>query len=56
MWRGADQRRDHDETELATRVSTTWHSPAAGPGTLWLVLRDSRGGIASRTVQVEVAS
>jgi hypothetical protein len=43
------------ETELATRVSTTWHSPAAGPATLWLVLRDSRGGIASQTVRVDVA-
>jgi hypothetical protein len=42
------------ETDPATSVSTTWHTPAAGPATLWLVLRDSRGGIATRTVQVEV--
>jgi hypothetical protein len=43
------------EADPATDVSTTWHTPAAGPATLWLVLRDSRGGIASRTVTVEVA-
>lgn len=43
------------EIDPATAVSTTWHTPAAGPATLWLVLRDSRGGIASQTVPVEVA-
>ncbi|HEX7837350.1 MAG TPA: hypothetical protein VF469_07805 [Kofleriaceae bacterium] len=43
------------ETDPATTVSTTWHTPAAGPATLWLVLRDSRGGIASQTVAIDVA-
>jgi hypothetical protein len=43
-----------DETDPATSVSTTWHTPGAGPATLWLVLRDSRGGIASQAVHVEV--
>lgn len=43
------------ETDPATAVSTTWHTPAAGPATLWLVLRDSRGGIASQTMAVDVA-
>jgi hypothetical protein len=36
-------------------VSTTWHTPAAGPATLWQVLRDSRGGIATQRVAVDVA-
>jgi hypothetical protein len=43
------------ETDPATTVSTTWRTPAAGPATLWLVLRDSRGGIATQTVHVDVA-
>ncbi|MEO7730834.1 MAG: hypothetical protein ABIY55_07685 [Kofleriaceae bacterium] len=43
------------ETDAATSVSTTWHTPAAGPAHLWLVLRDSRGGIATQAVAVEVA-
>ena len=36
----------------ATTVSTTWQTPAAGPAWLWLVLRDSRGGIATQTIAV----
>jgi hypothetical protein len=43
------------EADSATQVSTTWHTPAAGPATLWLVLRDSRGGIATQAVQIDVA-
>jgi len=42
------------ETDLATSVSTTWHTPAAGAAYLWLILRDSRGGITSQTVRVIV--
>lgn len=42
------------ETDTATSVSTIWHTPSAGQATLWLVLRDSRGGIASQVVQVDV--
>lgn len=42
------------ETDPATSVSTTWHTPAAGTATLWLVLRDSRGGIASQVLHVDV--
>jgi hypothetical protein len=44
-----------DETDSATSVSTTWHTPAAGTAYVWLVLRDSRGGIASQAHRVEVA-
>lgn len=43
-----------NETDTATSVSTTWHTSAAGTLTLWLVLRDSRGGIASQAVRVVV--
>lgn len=42
------------EADPATQVSTTWRTPAAGPATLWLVLRDSRGGIASVTAAVTI--
>jgi len=42
------------EDDPATRVTTTWHTPGPGPATLWLVLRDSRGGVATRAVSVIV--
>ncbi|HEY5937216.1 MAG TPA: hypothetical protein VIU61_21350 [Kofleriaceae bacterium] len=42
------------ESDFATEASTTWHTPAAGPATLWLVLRDSRGGIATQTLELVV--
>jgi len=42
------------EIDTSTSVSTTWHTPAAGTAYLWLILRDSRGGIASQTVRVIV--
>ena len=44
-----------DETDPSTSVSTTWHAPSTpGPAWLWLVLRDSRGGIATQTIAVTV--
>lgn len=42
------------EGNPATSVSTTWHTPAAGDAWLWVVLRDSRGGIAWRELHVTV--
>jgi hypothetical protein len=44
-----------DEADTSTSVSTTWHTPTQ-PGTvfLWFVLRDSRGGIATTTVIVDI--
>ncbi len=42
------------EDEVATTVSNTWHTPSAGAATLWLVLRDSRGGIATQTIELTV--
>lgn len=42
------------EADPTTTVSTRWHTPAAGTAYLWLVLRDSRGGIATQTLRVAV--
>jgi hypothetical protein len=42
------------EADPATTVSTIWHTPAAGTAYVWLVLRDSRGGIATQTLRVAV--
>ncbi|MEJ7602884.1 MAG: hypothetical protein WKG01_33660 [Kofleriaceae bacterium] len=42
------------EAELATTVRATWHTPAAGTAWLWFVLRDSRGGVATQTLQITV--
>jgi len=41
-----------DETSTATSVTTNWHTPTAGPAWLWLVLRDSRGGVATATYAI----
>jgi hypothetical protein len=40
------------ETDDATSVSTTWRAPAQSSAWLWIVLRDSRGGIATQTLEV----
>ena len=42
------------EDDSASSVSTTWHTPAAGPAYLWVVLRDSRGGLATASYAVTV--
>ena len=43
------------EDDPARSVTTTWQVPeVAGPATIWLVLRDSRGGIATQTIAVDV--
>ena len=43
------------EDDDALSVSTTWHVPAEpGPATVWLVLRDARGGIATQTTAVTI--
>lgn len=43
------------ESSSTLTVSTTWHTPpSAGPAQLWLVLRDSRGGLAAQTLRVDV--
>ncbi len=43
-----------DEEDFATTASTTWHTPTAGSAFVWIVLRDSRGGIASQQFTVTV--
>jgi hypothetical protein len=43
------------EDDDTLSVSTTWHAPAQpGPATVWLVLRDSRGGIATQAVAITI--
>ena len=43
------------ESDPATTVSTTWHTPASGGLVyLWVVLRDSRGGIATASAALTV--
>jgi hypothetical protein len=44
-----------DEADDATSVSTTWHTPDPGKAWLWFVLRDSRGGIDTRALELTVA-
>ena len=43
------------EADPATSASTVWHTPAtAGPVWLWVVLRDSRGGLATQGISVVI--
>jgi hypothetical protein len=42
------------EDDPALETSTTWQTPSAGGGTVWAVLRDSRGGVAVRSVTFQV--
>jgi hypothetical protein len=42
------------EDDLGTDTSTAWQTPDAGSGTLWAVLRDSRGGAAVQVLQFTV--
>ncbi|HWO26561.1 MAG TPA: hypothetical protein VNO30_47860 [Kofleriaceae bacterium] len=42
------------EDDPATSVAATWRTPGPGAATLWFVLRDSRGGVATRAVSVLV--
>jgi hypothetical protein len=42
------------EDDLATDTSTAWQAPDAGSGTLWAVLRDSRGGSAVQALPFTV--
>ncbi len=43
------------EDDPTNTVSTTWHTPAhRGPAWIWLVLRDSRGGLVTATFAIAV--
>jgi hypothetical protein len=52
---------EHDRTGVAagdssTSTSNRWTAPSQpGPVNLWLVLRDSRGGVASKSYAMTVA-
>jgi hypothetical protein len=43
------------EDDAATSTDDVWTPPAAGPAHLWIVLRDSRGGVDFATYDVTVA-
>jgi hypothetical protein len=44
-----------EDDPATTQVSTTWHAPTTpGPVTLWWILRDARGGIATQTIALTV--
>ena len=47
-------RSGRDEADDEPFVENTWHTPSPGPHTLWLVLRDARGGLDFRSVAVVV--
>ena len=42
------------EDDGATSVSTVWRTPAAGTAWIWIVLRDSRGGLAVQASSITV--
>jgi hypothetical protein len=43
------------ETDPTTQLATTWRAPTTpGPAWLWVVLRDSRGGLATQIIAVTV--
>lgn len=43
-----------DEAGAINTVSTTWRTPGPGTAHVWVVLRDSRGGIAARELAITV--
>ena len=48
-------RTGRDENEMETSTDNTWTAPdQAGPVSFWIVLRDSRGGVAFTSQQVNV--
>jgi hypothetical protein len=54
--RFASARTGRDEGDSATDTENDWTAPdASGSVTLWIVLRDARGGVAFRSVTIDVA-
>jgi hypothetical protein len=43
-----------DENDNGTTATTTWHTPASSSATIWIVLRDSRGGVAVARTTITV--
>jgi hypothetical protein len=51
----AEGRTGRDETETETFAEDVWTTPDAGPAYLWVVVRDSRGGVAFAGYTVTIA-
>ena len=51
----ASDRTGRSETETASFADDVWTTPAAGPAYLWVVLRDSRGGMAFAAHAITIA-
>jgi hypothetical protein len=50
-----DEQTGRDEGDPGLTTSNVWRAPTrSGPATLWLVIRDSRGGVSWETYRVEV--
>jgi hypothetical protein len=50
-----DDRTGRSESEFETNTDNIWTAPdTAGVVTVWVVLRDSRGGIAWRSYRIQV--
>jgi hypothetical protein len=49
----ADERTGVDETEQSARSQNRWTAPDGGDATLWLVMRDARGGVGTFQVAVK---
>lgn len=50
----AFDRTGRTETETDTFAENTWTTPDAGPAHLWVVVRDPRGGLAFRSIDVTI--
>lgn len=52
-----DEQTGLDEAEAQSRHGTqnVWHPAGAGPATVWLVIRDTRGGISWKTFHFELS-
>lgn len=51
----ASERTGRDETETETFADNVWTTPDAGPVYLWVVVRDSRGGVAFADYVIPIA-
>ncbi|MDB4956081.1 MAG: hypothetical protein JWO36_3650 [Myxococcales bacterium] len=51
----ASERTGRTEADLETYAENTWTTPDAGPTHLWIVVRDTRGGVAFESFDVTIA-
>jgi hypothetical protein len=47
--------RDEGEAQSGRATSNTWRPASAGPATVWLVIRDTRGGLSWKTFRFSVS-